>query len=111
MLPLLQRLHSSNCKGSRNVSSCPNGLCWGNFPAVLRSGETGGAAPWAPALIWRREADMLAPLLAARVPRPAIYGAKIQCLRTCTAASGPGDTGKGERVWLEGGGARRPRRR
>lgn len=76
-----------------------------NFPAVLKSGEGGGAAPWAPALIWQWEADRLAPLLAARAPRPAIYGAEIERVRTCTAASGPGDTGDGEGVWSEGGGA------
>lgn len=111
MLPLLHCLHSSNCQGSRNVSCRPDGLCCGNFPAVLRSSGRGGAAPWAPALIWRWEADMLAPLLAARVPRPAIYGAKIQRLRTCTAAWGPGDTASGEGVWSQGGGARWPRRR
>jgi len=94
-LTLLQCLHSSNSKGSTNASCPQNGLFWGNFPAVLRSGEGGGAAPWAPALIWRWEADSPASLPAARVPCLAIYGAEIQCVPTCMVASRPRDVARG----------------
>lgn len=72
---------------------------------MLKSGKGGGAARWAPALIGRWEADRLAPLLAACVPRPAIYGAEIQPLRTCTPASG--DTGDGRGLWSARGFGRR----
>lgn len=44
----LQDLHSGNSKGSRNASCPQNCLFCGNFPAVLKSGEGGGAAPRAP---------------------------------------------------------------
>lgn len=51
-----------------------NGFFLGDFPAVLKGGEGGGSAPWAPALIWRWEADRLAPLPTARSSPSYLWG-------------------------------------